>query len=64
MAGSHGTVDVLAVYRGDWFANTLRLSNYWSPVEREQFVDWCKRNQCNGRYVWRDSKNKIQFKEA
>ena len=62
-AGSHGTIDVLAVFHGLWIANTLRLNNYWSPVEREQFEDWCKRNKCIGRYVWRDEKKKIQFKE-
>jgi len=63
-AGSHGTVDVLAVLNGLWIANTLRLSNYWSPVEREEFEDWCKRNKCIGRFVWRDKGNKIQFKEV
>ena len=62
-AGSHGTVDVLAVLGGMWVANTLRLNNYWSPVEREEFEDWCKRNKCLGRYVWRDGK-KIAFREV
>ena len=61
-AGSHGVVDVLAVLNGVWIANTLRLSNRWSAVEKEQFSDWCKRNRCVGRYVWRDKSNKIQFK--
>ena len=64
-AGSHGVVDVLAVLNGVWIANTLRLSNQWSAVEREQFEDWCKRNRCIGRYIWREKgTNKIQFKGA
>jgi len=62
-AGSHGVVDVLAVLNGMWIPNTLRLSNYWSPVEREEFEAYCKRNKCIGRFVWRD-KGKIQFKEV
>ena len=64
-AGSRGTVDVLAVLNGEWIPNTLRLSNYWSPVEREEFEALCKRHKCRGRYVWREKgTNKIQFKEA
>lgn len=63
-AGSHGTVDVMATFARLWIANTLRLSNYWSPVEREEFEAWCRRNYCEGRYVWRDKSNKIQFKEV
>ena len=66
-AGSHGVVDVLAVLHGLWIANTLRITPYWSPVEKEQFEMWCKRNKCVGRYVWRGDKHdnfKIHFAEV
>ena len=67
-AGSHGTVDVYATLGSLHIYNTLRLNNYWSPVEREQFEAYTKRHQpCIGRYVWRGDKHdnyKIVFKEV
>lgn len=63
-AGSHGLCDVIAVLNGQWIVNTLRLNNYWSPVEREEFEAYCRRNRCEGRYVWRGKGNKIQFRRV
>ena len=62
-AGSHGLSDVTAFWFGFPFFNSLRLSNVWSPVEREQFEAMVKKNNAKGRYIWRDDKHRIQFKE-
>lgn len=63
-AGSHGLSDVTAFFAGLVIFNTLRLDNYWSPIEREEFGALCERHYAVGRYVWRDDKNRIQFKEV
>jgi len=63
-AGSHGLSDVTAFFFGLVIFNTLRLDNYWSPVEREEFEALCKRHDAVGRYVWRDDKRRIIFKEV
>jgi len=68
-AGSHGICDVIALFPTHIVLNTLRVSGHWSPIEKEIF-DWAvTRLRLNGlpyvgRYVWRDDKNKIQFKEV
>ena len=65
-AGSHGLSDVTAFFCGHIFFNSLRLDNYWSPVDREEFEIMVGINNAQGtaygRYVWRDDKNRIQFK--
>ncbi len=64
-AGSHGISDVTAFFRGKIIFNSLRLTPYWSPIEREEFRELIKRQPGSvGRYVWRDRSNKIQFKET
>lgn len=65
-AGSHGPSDVTAFFLGKIIFNSLRLTNYWSPIEREEFKDLVKRQAGSvGRYVWREKgTNKIQFKEV
>ncbi len=65
-AGSHGLSDVTAFLDGKIIFNSLRLTNYWLPVEREQFEALVKRHSGSiGRYVWREKgTNKIQFKEV
>ncbi len=63
-AGSHGVSDVTAFCHSTVIFNSLRLSNYWSPAEREVFEAVVKKNGALGRYVWRDDKHRIQFKEV
>ncbi len=64
-AGSHGLSDVTALLGGKIIFNSLRLKNYWSPVEREEFEALVKRHTGSiGRYVWRDKAKRIQFKEV
>ena len=63
-AGSHGLSDVTAFFWGKAVFNSLRLNKYWSSIEREQFEAMVKTNHAIGRYVWRDDKNRIQFKEV
>jgi len=62
-AGSHGKSDVWAYHKGQMIFNSLRIHNIWSPLEREEFEDYCKTHGAIGRYVWRDKGNKICFKE-
>ena len=71
-AGSHGICDVIALFPTHIVLNTLRISGYWSPIEKEIF-DWAvTRLRLNGlpyvgRYVWRGNraeKYKIYFKEV
>lgn len=63
-AGSHGLSDVWAYHKGLMIFNSLRIHKVWSAVEREQFEDYCKEHGAVGRFVWRDSSNKIQFREV
>lgn len=63
-AGSHGVSDVTAFFNGVIIFNSLRLDNYWSPVEREAFEAVVIENDAVGRYVWRDDKRRIVFKEV
>ena len=63
-AGSHGPSDVTAFCRGLIFFNSLRIKPKWSDVERWEFEALCRKHDAVGRYVWRDDKNKIQFKEV
>lgn len=64
-AGSHGPSDVTAFLSGKIIFNSLRLNNYWSPIEREEFVALVRRHPGSiGRYVWRDKSKRIQFKEV
>lgn len=66
-AGSHGACDVVALMPSLVIFNSLRITPYWSPVERETFEWIVKRLGIRGRYVWRGDKHdgyKIYFKEV
>ena len=71
-AGSHGDFDIIALFPTHIVVNTLRINNYWSPIERETF-EWAVarlqigRLPCVGRYVWRGDRHEkyeIHFKEV
>jgi len=71
-AGSHGLCDVIALFPTHIILNTLRISNYWSPIEKEVFEMMLSILRANGlpyvgRYVWRGDKSenyKIHYKNV